>query len=48
LDAAGDGYVSGITGSDDFPLTNPMEDRMSSIQYEAFILKLAGDDGSLL
>jgi hypothetical protein len=48
IDAAGDVYVVGTTGSDDFPLVNPLQDTMSSVQYEAFVLKLAGDDGTLL
>jgi hypothetical protein len=48
IDAVGDVYVVGTTGSDDFPLVNPLQGTMSSVQYEAFVMKLSGDDGALL
>ncbi len=48
LDAAGDVYVVGTTGSDDFPLLNPLQAERGSVQYDAFVMKLAGTDGQLL
>ena len=48
LDAAGDVYVVGTTGSDDFPTLNPLQAAPASIQYDAFVLKLSGVDGTLL
>ena len=48
IDDAGDVYVVGTTGSDDFPLLNPLQATPASVQYEAFVLKLSGLDGTQL
>jgi len=46
LDAAGDIYVAGWTDSSDFPILNAIQPVRN--RRDAFITKLAGDDGSLL
>jgi hypothetical protein len=48
IDAAGEVYVVGTTGSDDFPTLNPLQASPSSVQYEAFVIKLSGTDGTQL
>ncbi len=48
LDAAGDVYIAGTTGSPDFPTLNPLQAELSSVQNDAFVMKLSGVDGTLL
>jgi hypothetical protein len=48
IDTVGDVYVVGTTGSDDFPTLHPLQAAPSSVQYEAFVMKLSGVDGTLL
>jgi hypothetical protein len=47
LDSAGDVYVVGMTASPDFPTLNPLQGTLAG-GYDAFVLKLAGTDGTLL
>ena len=42
LDAAGDVYIAGTTGSPDFPTLNPLQAELSSVQNDAFVMKLSG------
>ncbi|MFN2195402.1 MAG: SBBP repeat-containing protein, partial [Anaerolineales bacterium] len=48
LDSAGDIYVAGATDSADFPILNAAQPVKSGVTRDAFITKIAGNDGSLL
>ncbi len=48
IDALGDVYVVGTTGSDDFPTLNPLQASPASAQYDTFVVKLSGLDGTQL
>ncbi len=40
VDSAGDAYVTGQTGSIDFPLMNPIQGTLSGVSVDAFITKI--------
>ncbi len=48
LDASGDVYIAGSTDSADFPILNAMQSEKNGVTRDAFIAKLAAEDGSLL
>jgi hypothetical protein len=48
LDASGDIYVAGGTDSADFSTLNAMQSEKNGVTRDAFITKLASNDGSLL
>jgi PKD repeat protein len=48
LDDSGDVYVAGSTDSTDFPILNATQSQKNGVTRDAFIAKLAGQDGSLL
>ncbi len=48
LDSSGDVYIAGGTDSSDFPILNAMQSVKNGVTRDAFIAKLAGQDGSLL
>jgi len=47
VDAAGDVLVTGWTASDDFPIFNALQGQLLGVT-DAFLTKLAGDDGRIL
>lgn len=47
LDGAGGVYVGGATDSEDFPILNAMQSQKNGVTREAFVAKLAAQDGSL-
>lgn len=49
ISLAGDGtiYVTGSTNSEDFPLVNPLQERLGG-DYDAFLLKLSSDGKRLI
>jgi hypothetical protein len=47
LDSSNDVLVTGWTDSENFPLVNAMDNELTGFR-EAFIMKLSGDDGSIL
>ncbi|MCB0254949.1 MAG: SBBP repeat-containing protein [Anaerolineae bacterium] len=47
VDANGDAYITGQTGSSDFPVVNAMQSQMNG-PGDAFISRLDSDDGSLV
>lgn len=47
LDDAGDVYVGGFTDSPDFPILNAMQSKKNGVTRDAFVTKLAAEDGSL-
>ncbi|HYL39266.1 MAG TPA: SBBP repeat-containing protein [Bryobacteraceae bacterium] len=47
VDAAGNAYVAGITGSADFPTVNALQSSMAG-GYDAFITKISPDGSALL
>jgi PKD repeat protein len=48
LDGSGDVYIAGGTDSSDFPILNAMQLVKNGVTRDAFIAKLAAQDGSLL
>jgi hypothetical protein len=48
MDGDGNLYIVGTTGSDDLPMVNPFQAERATVQYDAFIMKLSGEDGSIL
>jgi hypothetical protein len=48
VDGAGDVYITGRTGSLDFPLQNPSQPSHSGAYYDAFVLKLNRSGDSLV
>jgi PKD repeat protein len=48
LDGSGDVYIAGGTDSSDFPILNAMQSVKNGVTRDAFIAKLAAQDGSLL
>jgi Beta-propeller repeat len=40
VDAAGNAYVTGFTGSSDFPAVDPLQGKFGGGKYDAFVLKL--------
>ncbi len=47
LDDSGDVFVVGFTDSDDFPIVNGLDSTLTGFR-DAFIMKLSGDNGTLL
>ncbi len=47
LDNAGGVYVGGFTDSTDFPILNAMQSTKNGVTRDAFVTKLAAEDGSL-
>ncbi len=48
LDDSGSVYIAGSTDSADFPILNAIQSQKNGVTRDAFIAKLAGQDGSLL
>jgi PKD repeat protein len=48
LDGLGDVYIAGGTDSSDFPILNAMQSVKNGVTRDAFVAKLAAQDGSLL
>jgi PKD repeat protein len=48
LDGSGGVYIAGSTDSADFPILNAMQSEKNGVTRDAFIAKLAAQDGSLL
>jgi PKD repeat protein len=48
LDGSGGVYIAGSTDSADFPILNAMQSAKNGVTRDAFIAKLAAQDGSLL
>jgi uncharacterized repeat protein (TIGR01451 family) len=48
VDSAGNAYVTGRTGSSDFPLSNPLQSSYGGGFYDAFVTELSADATNLI
>lgn len=48
VDAAGNAYVAGITGSSDFPMSSPLQDKLGGGTIDTFVAKLNAAGNALV